>query len=97
MTYPYLTGDPDDVDLDWEPPLAALYGDPFHFRHFFHRKPAAFATKAAVLDAAKWNVRLIRDGAVVDVDHSRFELESNRSLVSRSTERPPTWFRSVMW
>jgi len=58
-----------------EAALSALHGDPFHFGHFFHREAAALASKAAVLDAAERNMGSIRNGAVIEMGHARFQSE----------------------
>ena len=58
--------------LHRESALSALHGDPFHFGHFFHREPT-------VLASAERNMRLIRNGAVIEMDHARLQSEGERS------------------
>src|SRR5713101_9214093 len=55
--------------------LPPLHRDPFEFGHFFHRKPTTLTTVTAVLDAPKRYMRLVRDGAVVEMDHSGIQPE----------------------
>ena len=58
---------------EWKLPLPKLNRDPFHLGHFLDGITAAFAPEPAVLDAAKRYMRLIGDGAIVDVHHTGFE------------------------
>src|SRR5690606_30498914 len=50
--------------------FAGLNGDPLHLSHFLHRSPSAFTTEATVPRTAKSDMRFVRDGGVVDVDHT---------------------------
>src|SRR5712672_2115495 len=55
--------------------LSPLHRDPFELGHFFHRKATSLTTVTAVLDAPKRYVRLVRDGAVVEMDHPGIQPE----------------------
>jgi hypothetical protein len=55
--------------------LAALDRDPFQFAHLLHRETAALTAETAVLDAAERRVRLVRHGAIVEMNHAGVEAE----------------------
>jgi hypothetical protein len=60
----------------------ALYRDQFNFSHLLHREPTTLASETAVLDAAERHMRFIRNRAVIDVHHTRVELESEVRTLS---------------
>src|SRR5262245_22420459 len=97
----YARSLPADIELgtlEGEGPLALLEVDPRKLGRRVHGGRAALAAEAAVLDAAEGRVRLIGDGAVVDMHHTGLELhrEAERLLQIIGDDRGGQAIRRVI-